>query len=800
MAILNNSNAITTTGGYDVNNSLRFRASASASLTRTPASAGNRTKWTYSAWVKRGVLGTSNQTLLAADTNSGAGATSSYVWFTSSDTLAISIAAGTYYLNSSSVYRDPSAWYHIVAVYDTTQATSSNRLKLYVNGVQLTAFGTATYPTLNYASNINNNVLHAISARVYQSPTIDTYFDGYVAETNFIDGQALTPSSFGETDTTTGVWKPKAYSGSYGTNGFYLKFSDIATTSGSNAGLGKDFSGNTNYWTTNNISVTSGTTYDAMKDSPTNTSATVANYCTWNPVDSLGTTTSGANLNAVYNASGYAIRGTMAYPSTGKWYYEMTQSGTGDNFIGLSPLSATLSNLSSASSGLYAYYSGGFKYTNGASASYGATFTNGDVIGVAVDADAGTVTFYKNNVSQGTAFTGLDFTLGWQPLARVSGSGVTAQANFGQRPFAYTPPTGFVALNTYNLPTPTILQGNKYMDATLYTGNSGTQTVANAAGFAPDLVWLKMRTTTGENYVWDRVRGGGSALDLVTNRTNAEGFNSAYHNFAFASNGFTVTQIPPGNEVNYSGNTYVGWQWQAGQGSTSSNTQGSITSTVSVNTTAGFSVVTYTGNGTTGATVGHGLGVTPAMVIVKNRQSGSVENWAVWQKTLASQSYFLNLSTTDAVITSLSNRWTAFSSTTITLGNNSQTNASSNAYVAYCWAEIAGFSKFGSYTGNGSTDGPFVYLGFRPKFIVIKSSSNAAYWIIEDSTRNPSNVVNLELFPNDSLAETNASRSVDFLSNGFKLRHTDITQNGSGYTYIYAAFAENPFSSNNRAR
>jgi len=326
MAILNNSNAISTAGGYDINNSLRFRSSASAYLNRTPASGGNRKTYTWSGWVKRGNL-TDDLAIITAGYTTGTFDATYLTISGSNGTLNfqnLSGGSGAGQIVTSAVFRDPSAWYHIVIAIDTTQATASNRAKLYVNGVQQTITFTTNF-TLNADTQFNNTVVHTLGRMPPDGfgGTLWLYFDGYLAEVNLIDGQALTPSSFGETDTTTGSWKPKAYTGTYGTNGFYQKYSDIALTSGSNAGLGKDFSGNANYFNTNNISVTAGTTYDAMIDSPTLTSATVANYCVMNPLKINGSagTFSNANLNVIV-AGDSSNSGTMAF-SSGKIYFEV---------------------------------------------------------------------------------------------------------------------------------------------------------------------------------------------------------------------------------------------------------------------------------------------------------------------------------------------------------------------------------------------------------------------------------------------------------------------------------------------
>jgi hypothetical protein len=800
MAILNNSNAISS-GGYDINNSLRIRKSASAYLNRTPASAGNRKTYTWSGWVKRGELST-DQAIFSAGYTTGT-FDANYLQFTSSNTLYfqnVLNGSGAGQLSTSAVFRDPSAWYHIVVAVDTTQATASDRAKLYVNGVQQTVTFTSNF-TLNADTQVNNTSVHSLGRFVPDGfgGAVWQYFDGYLADVNLIDGQALTPSSFGETDTTTGSWKPKAYTGTYGTNGFYLKFSDIATTSGSNAGLGKDFSGNTNYWTTNNISVTAGTTYDAMIDSPTLTSATVANYCVLSP---LAGDVAPTNGNLSVSGVDKSTLGTVGV-SSGKWYFEMTcvSNVATTNLDGVGIGNCGVNN-AAPDKAFYIYRSSGVKLQNGGSnTAYGASFTTGDVIGVAYDADAGTLVFYKNNSSQGTAFTGITGTMLPIVYARGITSTPTLALNFGQQPFIYTPPTGFVRLNTYNLPDSTIKKGNTVMDATLYTGDGATtKSITNASSFKPDLIWIKGRSNTGSNLLQDSNRGFGTATKLSTNSTNAENNASAdatdpiYGYITAAnSNGFSVNVGTTPAQTNVSGVTYVGWQWQAGQGSTSSNTSGNVTSTVSLNASAGFSIVTANSGSAGNKTVGHGLGVAPKLVIMKVRSATG--GWYVWT-TGFSSSQFLVLNATDAVGTD-SRLWAnATPTSSVVSFESGYYPATSQNLVFYCWAEIAGFSKFGSYTGNGSADGVFVYTGFVPKFVLIKKTSGADNWLLYDTARDTYNVAGKYLSPNLFAAE-GTDPALDMLSNGFKIRQTGGGINGSGATYIYAAFAENPFKNSN---
>jgi hypothetical protein len=794
MAILNNSNAISS-GGYDINNSLRFRSSASAYLSRTFTTPTNNKIFTWSGWVKRGQISTSTSQNLFR--SGGGGSTTGFRF---SDTAGDANMDGIRFffdngasgdLKTTQIFRDPSAWYHLVVAVDTTQATAANRVKMYVNGNQITAFGTATYPAQNYTPQINSAIAHSIG--IYLTGPQEP-FDGYMTEINFVDGQQLAPSSFGETDTTTGSWKPKAYTGTYGTNGFYLKFSDIATTSGSNAGLGKDFSGNTNYWTTNNISVTAGTTYDAMIDSPTLTSATVANYAVMNPLWKDGTTVIAQGNLDVSNGN-YGGFSTLTIPTNSKFYAEFTVTATqGNQGVGIlkaaNAYSGVIGQADMFSSNSVTYYStNGNKFVlGGGSTAYGSSWgTIGDVIGIAVDTVNNQITFYKNNTSQGV-ITGITSGIEWVFATGNQTNTGGGAWNFGQRPFSYTPPTGFVRLNTYNLPDSTIKKGNTVMDATLYSGTGSSQVIVNAGAFKPDFVWMKTRNVSANSNLIDSVRGVTKLLQ--SNSTGAEATNTDVLS-SFNSNGFTVVSDYGSN---YAGNTYVGWQWQAGQGSTSSNTSGSITSTVSVNTTAGFSIVTYTGNGTAGATIGHGLGVAPKLFIVKNR-SNAGNNWPVYVSVLGNTGA-LFLSSTGAFDVG-SSYWnnTSPTSSVFSVGGSSGMNGNTQTYVAYCWAEIAGFSKFGSYTGNGSTDGTFVYTGFRPRFILVKTTG-VSDWVLLDTARDTYNGMQNQLFPNSSSAESSGTIRLDALSNGFKLRVAG-DPNSSGNTYIYMAFAENPLKFSN---
>jgi hypothetical protein len=779
--------------GYKISRSVRLRSSASAYFNRTPASAGNRKTWTWSGWIKRGALSTRH---IITQAEAG-GNTNAVIEFLSDQIRIFQQVSGTdtFYLITTQVFRDPSAWYHIVVVLDTTQATNTNRLKLYVNGVQVTSFSSSLYPSLNFDGSFNSNIAQYIGAWLNAT----AYSDGYLTEIQFIDGQALTPSSFGETDTTTGVWKPKKYTGTYGTNGFYLNFSDNSSNTATT--IGKDNSGNGNNWTPNNISVTSGVTYDSMIDVPTlyaDGGNGRGNYPTINPLAITtypGTYANGNLQTTTPSVGGGNTYATMALPASGKYYWEvLCQNSSLSSCVGVASYNPSETYLYNNTNAVQLYFNGQ-KYVDGTASAYGSAMGSNALIGIAADCDSGSITFYINNASQGA----ISHTMsGLFPVFSdgSSGAGEIATFNFGQRPFSYTPPTGFVALNTQNLPTPTISNGANYMNASLWTGDASTpRAVVSNLAFSPDLVWTKDRSVGYQHSLQDTVRGTGASKKLYSSLTEGEnGANSVYgHINSFDSNGFTVATGSSGAQhVNASGVTYVGWSWKAGV-SAVTNTSGSITSTVDAGATQGFSVVTYTGTGAN-ATVGHGLGVAPQMVIVKCRSNTS--GWVVGSSYMTSWSYFMQLnSTVVQTLAAAEFNGTAPTSSVFSVGTDTDTNGSARTYVAYCFAAVAGYSAFGKYTGNGSTDGPFVYLGFRPRFVITKSADATAGvgdWTIHDTSRLPYNTNDLRLFANASSAES-SSEAMDMLANGFKIRATNSNCNTSGGGYIYMAFAENPF-------
>jgi hypothetical protein len=824
---------------YEIDGSLRFNDDDSAYLSRTPASAGNLKTWTWSGWVKRGNLGGSVLRLFNVN-DSGSPFKQTSLRFDSDQLRFFNDANSTADVKSSAVYRDASAWYHIILAVDTIQGTPANRIKLYVNGEQITALATSTYPDQNTDMYINAARAHQIGT----SATSTQFFDGYLAEVNFIDGQALDPSSFGETK--SGVWVPKEYTGAHDsatqisagtTNGFYLKF----------AGNANDSSGNGNNWT---ASVGIDTDDDYMADSPTN------NWCVLNPAtppSQISLSEGNLKADAISGPSNWGtLFSTFNLPSSGKYYIEcLAQVQTGSGNRGGIGVIDSASFLPSNTNIVWDQTAGeGFdgidmqmfddifySVSDGVSTSRATSLTaSAYVLMLAVDIDNGKVfTGYdgtwvnSGNPAAGTGQTAdRTFTTTDVIAVHTSYTGTNDQrgiANFGQDStfagyttaggnsdangigdFKYSVPSDYLALSTANLPEPEISPADDespsdYFNTVTYTGDSAARTITGV-GFQPDFLWTKCRSTTESHRLHDVVRGGNGTVlyELNSNETSDEGTDTLVT--GLTSDGFTIAS--GSNTPNVSGRTYVAWNWKAGgtgvvipvgEYSTDPVNVPSIASTVSANTDSGFSIVTYTGNGTSGATVGHGLGVAPKMLIVKNRDvgSGGDANWQVYHESIGNTQYLILNLTNNASSTGGVGRWnnTTPSSTVFTLGNTGSVNNTEEDYVAYCFAEIEGYSKFGSYEGGSDA---FVYTGFRPAMIICKNiDDGTAKWGIKDNARSPYNPTRDSLYPDSNIAAyTGALHDVDFLSNGFKLRNADAIWDGSG-TFIYMAFAENPF-------
>jgi hypothetical protein len=756
-------------GSYEIDQSIRFNNDDTPVLSRTFGTPTDRNKFTYSFWVKP----SSEANGYALETNVTGGVTFSGMVMDGGAMQFFDYSGGSAQIDVRTAFtgavkfRDYSAWYHAMFVYDSDQGTDSDRLKFYINGVQFPSGdlvgpggGSPVWPSSGYNSQFNNNVVHRISS------SVNGLIDGYMAEIYFIDGQALDPTSFGEYN-NDGVWIPIEASPTYGNNGFYI-------TGETASDLGEDFSGNNNDFTSSGLATT-----DQMLDTPT------LNFCTLNPLITPATMTlTDGNLALSGYTAVTSAYGTFGM-SSGKWYWELVAQANAMAGVAATPNGSQYPGQAADS---YSFdLTNGTKYNNGSSSAFGAgSVSAGDTVGVAFDADSGDLKFYDNSGTLiGTAFSGL--TSGpYFPVFR-NGSAANISINFGQQTFSHSLPTSHVALNTANLATPSITDGSAHFQPTLYTGDGSSSHEINQTGnstFEPSMVWIKSRSAATLHAIQDQVRGD---FVLYPNLTNAEGATGGGWVKSFDSDGFT-TDVNV--EINDSGETFVGWQWKA-NGTGSSNTDGSITSTVSANTTAGFSIVTYVGNSTSGATVGHGLGAVPKMMILKDRDVA--ENWCIYHDVLGPTQFMYF--TTDAAFT-VSNRWndTAPTSSVFTLGNETQVNATGRDYVVYCFAEVPGYSSFGSYTGNGSNDGPFTFTnGMTPKWVMIKRTNSTGNWDILDTTREPFNSVGNQIFANTSAAEASNDHEMDFLSNGIKIRDTSTSVNASGSTYIYMAFAEHPF-------
>ena len=894
---------------YTEDRSLRINNDDSAYLSKTLSSDGNRTTMTLSVWLKRGNFG--EMMILDAYEND-ANRTRLMIDAGNRMQFVTRLSGNDHQLITTGIQRDPSAWYHFVWAIDTTDSTASNRVKMYINGEQQTDFVSTSYPDQNEAMLINKDVLHTIGIG-QDSAGLEVPFDGYLAEINFIDGFQYDPSYFGETNVTTGQWNPKEYTGSYGSKGYYLNFSDNSGTTATT--LGKDSSGNGNNFTPNNFSVADGIDGDSFADTPTN------NFCTLNPLVRSQSAQSLANGNLQRSGNARKCVGTFLLKNN-KYYFEVkVEDGNGNAAIGVTQADTDLRDRDNTEAAAY-FPNGEYKIEGSGQTSGFSTYGNGDIIGVAIDTTLSTpkVWFAKNNTWQGTgdpSTTGYSLTTGKDYVFNIdhasSGSSTTATAFFGghKGEFNYTPPTGFVAASSANLPDPTILLPNKHFDTTLYTGNNSSQEISTL-NFQPDWLWFKSRSSTSWHALFDSVRGRGQGL--ASNNSNSEYTSSASNDLvSFDDDGFTLGSNQNWGSVNGSGNSIVTWAWNGGdtdgktytvtvvsdsgnkyrfdgfgtsavtldlaEGGTyifdqsdssnsghplrfsttsdgthgsgseyttgvttsgtpgssgakttivvaasaptlyyycsvhsgmggqantnttlgSSNFDGTIQSTAKVNANAGFSIITYTGNGSNSSTVGHGLGVTPDAVIIKRRDgSGS---W-IFESPHTYNGRGMYLNSTNGSNTAGPDT-TSRSSTLVTFVDSGDTNRRVNingeTYVMYCFSNVASYSKIGSYTGNGNADGTFVFTGFRPAWIMVKRTDSSPHdWFIWDNKRPEFNVNNILIRPNTSGGEQTYT-SIDILSNGFKARSTDGDFNGSGGSIIYLAFAEAPFR-NARAR
>ena len=922
---------------FKVARSLRFNSVDTTYLNRNLSSPTNRSKWTWSGWIKRSLIG-DRQEIIAA------GYDGTEFFFDSDDKLNF------YYYKpgqgyegwclTSERYRDISAWYHIVLIFDSAQSTASNRVQIYVNNVIQTLSYTHNFPQYSEPDINNTSQPHFIGRYSNSNNELANY---YLAETQLIDGQVLNPTSFGEFDENNN-WNPKEFTGSYvpkelsnwtaqvsgntynnnvgkkkafdgrldtecaaasggtltftpssaitgltkvrirakrdnnadtativlngvdissnwsngqdkdveittttltslawstqsngqwfsvrrieiyydgayhtlllgGINSFYLKFADKSST----AALGTDSSGNSNTWTANNFSVAAGAGNDSLLDTPSNYTSggtTGGNFCTWNNLSTRNVTFRQGNLQVESSGSGASgwrnVASTIAV-SSGKWYaeFETVGSQNGGLFLSVQKIpedngqfnppsfSNNICGMTANSFSLNCF--SGAKRTNGSDASYGSGMSLNDIIMCAFDLDNGKIWWGKNGTwfdsgdpDSGTnpAFTGLTGTF----LFAVSiSSSEIINSNFGQRAYSYNNNiSGFKSVCTQNLADPTVADGSTVFNAKTWTG-TGSSHAITGYGFSPDFAWIKSRNNTASHALLDTVRGNSNVLKTEVTSAEVTGNTSVWT--SFDSDGFTLGADTSNGWTNYNSWTYVGWGWDAGT-STVSNGDGSVTSQVRANASAGFSIVTATlPNYYTNYTIGHGLSATPHFIIGKNRAEAN--QWDVYHQDVGIGKLF-RLNQTSAVSNATPNQDSYYptaptSSVFGFVGNNNTMN-----FVWYVFTEIAGYSAFGSYSTNGLSDGPYVNLGFRPRLLLLRTTSSAD-WFLIDTARDPSNGCQYYSFPNLSNQEGSGVQFIDILSNGFKYRYGGGGLNTSGQTIIYGAWAEHPFKTS-RAR
>ena len=809
-------------GGAVIERSLTFNRDDSDHLTYTPASAStDRTKITISAWVKKCGI-SQEQNIFHAGTSSDGRATLRF--YTSSGLDCLSFFAkvsGSFILqvDTSQKFRDITGWYHIVARCDTTNGTAN----IYVNGEEVTNFTTSTKPSGSQNLPWFNNIEHQIGQRGYDNTG---YMNGYMAEINVIQGQALDASYFGYTESQTNIWRPKRYAGTYG-DGFYLNFSTLGETATT---MGLDRSGNNNNFTPQNLEIS-----DFSLDTPSNTFATL------NPLSTSKNTLSNGNLYSTGGGSSWRPVSSDMAMSSGRWYWEIyIDTVSSYQMHGIRPQIRDDGDVNHDNDQYPGTRSDEWGYDNiarlhnsaSSTSSWGDTYAAGDIIGVALDMDAGTLNFYKNGSATGSQITGISASHSpagsrGDYLACFCVYGSTGQAivNFGQDGtfkghktaqnntdingignFFYTPPTGFKALCSANLrgDSSYIIEPQKHFDVLTYTGTGSSNSITDLE-FSPDLIWAKRRNSSGHHHLWvNSIRGGNKSLS--SNLQSAENTN-ANRDMTFLANGIRWNS-DTGN-ANASGGTYVAWCWKGGGSSNTYNIDGTGYGTASaagldggtidpdgasINTEAGFSVITYTGNGSAGATVAHGLGKKPVWVVIKT--TSNTDNWMVYHQGNNNftdpEDYYLEMNANGGDINStIMMNDTAPTSSVFSLGSDNSVNGSSRTYVAYCWSEIPGYSKFGTYRGNASSsNGSYVHLGFRPALIIIKKYSGSDSWQMHYSAIQTYNNMTAALYPSSDGAETTSGRLIDLLSNGFKFYNADGNTNEDGHDYVYMAFAE----------
>ena len=795
-------------GTYKIDNSLWLDGSSNY-LYRTPSSGSASQQYTLSIWFKRGTFSEQYLFMQGPDASN-----LDVIEFTGDHRLQIrwypnTVAAD---LITTQVFLDPTAWQHLVISVDTTLGAAGNRIKIYVNGVRVTAFDTQSNPSINATSHIGDNSQMTIGRK---TPGTTWYYPGYLAEYIFLDGYAGTATDFGGWD-SNGNWLPvdptTVVTNNKGTNGFHLDFADPSAP-------GNDVSGNNNDFAVGGTIATTQTT----TDSPTNTSGdNEGNYITFSPIDkNSNMTITNGNLT-VANTGAAAFHGAIAtqrIPNSGKYYFEVTlpSSTLSNQYIGVvnetNKWDFVTAADGSTSAGFYGFYpitGTSSKVDNGSTSSYGGSIATSSVLGFCIDkdndemyvSDDGTFLASSNPVTRANPMlSSLPDNL---YVAMSAHNSTSITFNFGETAFAGTIPTGYVRLNTAELSAPTVTDPRAYWSNSLYYGTAQNRSVrqcfdSTGTAWTPDFVWIKGRSHAGEHVLLDSVRG---VTKVLTPDSNAAEFTDTKSLTSFDEGGFTLGLGDDRNDSNDDGKTYVAWCMKAG-GAASSNGNGSITSSVSAADHGGFSIATWTGNGSAGATIGHGLSRKPAMGIF--RRLSLAQDWAVYHDGLdasAPEDKYVNLNLTNDVQDATWLNDTAPTTSVWTLGTSGYVNTSSETFVGYFFARTPGLIGIGTYTGNNSTDGPFVVVddgatGFRPAFLIIKeySGSNNGMWFMRDSARSPYNSTDLDLYANSTDEEyTDSNSDIDFTANGFKIRANAGGYNESGAKNLYIAFADQPFN------
>jgi hypothetical protein len=762
-----------------ISNSIRFNDNDFAYTAKTLANSDG-TLWTLSLWVKRGNL---SSTMALFSAGSSAGAEESTLRFTAGDKLQFEQITGSVVVTdivTDAVFRDPTAWYHIVVAYDSDQAVSTDRITITVNGVVQTFVETNAIDS-GRTVHINENVSHSFGRN---DPGNDEFFDGYFADAYFIDGTASAATVFGEF-ATNGSWQPITAAPAFGTNGTQL---DFAVAPGTGNGAGTDVSGNANHFTDNGLAAN-----DQHTDSPSN------NVAVLNPLDHGGIILTEGNR--AVTASAAAVwrhgRGTI-WAKTGKWYFEGKIEAltlVNELMFGWTQYPATLTNYVGSDNygwGFQNIATNELRWHHDASftaLTATATFAVNDVIGVAIDLDAGKMWFRYNGTwldsgdpGAGTGAIITDATLSSFVGTPVISSNSTTNRgliSFNADDLSGSIPTGFKTFQVSSLADPVIENPADHFDVLEYAGNGTNPRSFSSLNFSPDIGWIKAYDGASSNLIGDRVRGGGivsySASNAAETAANGGGDISSYD-----AAGITVDAGGSGdNAVNDALFNYVTYLFNE-------------------SAIAGIDIVTWTGNGAA-QTLSHSLTNAPEWMMAKRRDAAGswfdyfeeILNAGTGVSTVPENLRMFGEQT--ATVATALNAWDATkpNASQFTVGTDLSVNT--GTYVGYLFESIEGFSFIGAYSGNGNAAGPFVWTGFRPKFVMIKRTEASANWILFDSSRSVINPRNKTLNRNLDSAQ-GTGNAIDFLANGFRLRSTDAESNQStAGRYLVMAFAELPF-------